>query len=767
TGRSELSVQRQSVLKELQAFGRKVEYQRVDVSNLEAVKSLIESIQGRYGNLDGIIHSAGVILDNFILKKSEEEFRKVLQPKVTGTINLDRATQGIALDFFVLFSSGAGAMGNTGQADYATANAFMDWFAVYRNSLVESKERKGQTLSINWPLWKEGGMGIDAANETIMRQTTGMIAMQTGTGIRAFYQSLSSQNSQVVVMEGDLMKMRSVLLKPERIDDVQVGKEDTVSGVDPYTLEEKTGQYLKKEFSSLLKLPANKIDENVPFEKYGIDSILAMNLTNQLEKSFGSLSKTLFFEYQTIKELTRFFIESYEAKLASLFKKYSSGHDETELKIILPAASVLKPESERRRRISGTRTSGGRVTASESLDIAIVGISGRYPGAEDIHEFWEKLRSGTDCVTEIPEDRWDNSLYFDEDKDKAGKTYSKWGGFLDGVDQFDPLFFNISPREAEIMDPKVRLFLETVWNLLEGTGNTRDSLHRKYQGRIGVYVGAMYQQYHSFDSDMLQKPVVSLSSYSSIANRISHFFNFQGPSVAIDTMCSSSLISIHMACESLIRSECKMAIAGGVNLSIHPDKYLGLSQSKMIASHVNSRSFGDGDGYIPSEGVGAVLLKPLARAIEEGDSILAVIKSTSTNHGGHTHGVSVPNLNVQAQLIEDNFIKSGLDPRTVSYVESAATGSSLGDPVELKALSNAFGKFTSEKQFCAIGSVKSNIGHAEAASGISQLTKVVLQLQHKHLVPSIMAEPLNPNLSFDDTPFYLQREFREWKKPIV
>ncbi|MCP5007584.1 MAG: SDR family NAD(P)-dependent oxidoreductase, partial [Planctomycetes bacterium] len=167
TGRSELSVQRQSVLRELQVLGGEVDYQRVDVSKLEQVNSLIEYIQDVYGKLDGIIHSAGVISDNFILKKSEEEFRNVLQPKITGTINLDRATQGIELDFFVLFSSGAGALGNIGQADYATANAFMDRFASYRNKLVESKERKGHTISINWPLWKEGGMGIDAASETM------------------------------------------------------------------------------------------------------------------------------------------------------------------------------------------------------------------------------------------------------------------------------------------------------------------------------------------------------------------------------------------------------------------------------------------------------------------------------------------------------------------------------------------------------------------------------------------------------------------------
>ncbi|MCP5007027.1 MAG: SDR family NAD(P)-dependent oxidoreductase, partial [Planctomycetes bacterium] len=260
TGRSELTSQRQSVLKDLQALGGEVDYHQVDVSDLEQVNSLVESIEGRYGKLDGIIHSAGVILDNFILKKSEKEFRQVLLPKVAGTVNLDKATRGIALDFFILFSSGAGAMGNIGQADYATANAFLDRFAAYRSQLVDSNDRKGQTLSINWPLWREGGMGVDVASEAMMKQSTGMIAMKTETGIQAFYQSLNSHQSQSLVMEGNLLQMRTVLLETEQIQEEQVDEEIIASSVDPKTLEEKTGQYLKKQFSSVLKLPSYKID---------------------------------------------------------------------------------------------------------------------------------------------------------------------------------------------------------------------------------------------------------------------------------------------------------------------------------------------------------------------------------------------------------------------------------------------------------------------------------------------------------------------------
>jgi thioesterase domain-containing protein/3-oxoacyl-(acyl-carrier-protein) synthase/acyl carrier protein len=408
--------------------------------------------------------------------------------------------------------------------------------------------------------------------------------------------------------------------------------------------------------------------------------------------------------------------------------------------------------------------------AEQSADIAIVSLAGRYPGAANIEEFWKNLQTGKDCISEIPEDRWDNSLYYEQERGKPGKSYCKWGGFLEGVDLFDALFFNISPSEAEIIDPLDRLFLETVWNLLERAGYTRERLSEHYQGRVGVYVGAMYQQYHLLQADIVKEAATAISSYGSIANRVSHFFNLFGPSVAIDTMCSSAAMAIHLACESLHKKECEMAIAGGVNLSLHPKKYLGLSLTKIIGSDFNRRSFGAGDGLFPAEGVGAVLLKPLAEAIRMRDPILAVIKSTATNHCGRSNGYCIPNPKAQARLIADNFRKSGIEPRTISYIEAAATGSPLGDPIEISALKNVFGVSlgdNSSRKYCAMGSVKSNIGHAEAASGISQLTKVVLQLQHQQLVPTIKADPLNPNINLDNSPFYLQQELQDWKRPLL
>ena len=231
--------------------------------------------------------------------------------------------------------------------------------------------------------------------------------------------------------------------------------------------------------------------------------------------------------------------------------------------------------------------------------------------------------------------------------------------------------------------------------------------------------------------DQVQGVPIALSGNpSSIANRVSYFCNFHGPSVAIDTMCSSSLTAIHLACQSIQRGGCELAIAGGVNVSIHPNKYLMLGQGKFVSSKGRCESFGQGgDGYVPGEGVGAVLLKPLAKAIADGDHIYGVIKGTAINHGGKTNGYTVPNPNAQAGVIGQALQEAGIDPRTISYIEAHGTGTSLGDPIEITGLVKAFQKYTENKQFCAIGSAKSNIGHCESAAGIAGVTKVLLQLK--------------------------------------
>lgn len=777
TGRSPLPAAKEAQLKELETLGVRLAYQQVDVTQPQAVAGLIQTIRKSFGGLHGIIHSAGVIKDNFIIKKSGAELQAVLAPKVTGLVNLDQASKAESLDFFAFFSSVAGAFGNAGQADYACANAFMDAYAEYRNTLVTLKEREGQTLSINWPLWREGGMRIDAAAEQRLTQQTGLVAMQTLTGMQALYQGFGCGERQVIVLEGNLEQIRTTFLgqpatanvrpEPPTMQEAQAGQ-----SVDRGLLRDRAVSYFKKLLSAATKLPVQRIEADAPLETFGIDSIMILQLTDQLEKVFGPLSKTLFFEYQNIGELTGYFLEAYPDKLPELLgleeKVQPDGSP-----FVMAESGEPDLRSRRRPRFASWRS----VTPTEksgALAIAVIGVSGRYPQAENIREFWKNLRDGTDCITEIPPSRWDHSLYFDEDKSRPGKTYSKWGGFLSGVDQFDPLFFHISPREAELMDPQERLFLECVYETLEDAGYTRETLSRYQssgmQGNVGVFAGVMYEEYQLYAAqEQIQgRPLALWGNPSSIANRVSHFCNFHGPSMAVDTMCSSSLTAIHLACRSLQRGDCELAIAGGVNVSIHPNKYLFLAQGKFVSSTGRCESFGEGgDGYVPGEGVGAVLLKPLTQAVADRDHIYGVIKATAVNHGGKTNGYTVPNPNAQASVIRQAIREAELNPRVISYIEAHGTGTSLGDPIEIAGLTKTFEEYTKDKQFCALGSAKSNIGHCESAAGIAGVTKVLLQLQHGQLAPSLHAKVLNPNIDFSNTPFIVQQELAQWSRPVV
>jgi len=753
TGRAPLDADRQAMLDRLAAGAGRVEYRQLDLDDAAQAARLVGAIVAEHGRLDGILHSAGMTADGFIVKKTDAELRAVLAPKVAGTVNLDQASADVDLDFFVLFSSVSGALGNVGQADYAAANGFMDHFAAYRNRLADAGQRRGRTVAIAWPLWQEGGMQIDAASRELLFQASGARPLRTATGIAAFHRGLATGHGRTLVLEGDLARLRRLLAGEVRRETVAVAAPAVAAppaAGSASRLQERTEDYLRKQFADVLKVPAHKIDARAPLEHYGIDSVVAMKLTNVLEQTFGSLPKTLFFEHQTIASLAGYLLKSFPDVVRQLL-------DPAAAPAAQPAVTQVAPALPAPRRA----VRFGAADARRERAVAIVGVSGRYPMAEDLARFWDNLKAGRDCISEVPPERWDHDRYYDPDRSKSGKTYAKWGGFLADVDKFDPLFFNISPREAEVMDPQERLFLQTAWQTIEDAGYSRESLAGQ---RVGVYVGAMWSHYELFGADAASGAVPT-SSHASIANRVSYFFDLRGPSIALDTMCSSSLTAIHLACEEIRRGNIDAALAGGVNLSIHPQKYLNLSQGKFAASDGRCRSFGaGGDGYVPGEGVGAVLLKPLEDALRDGDQVYAVIRASALNHGGKTNGYTVPNPNAQGDLILDAMKNAGIDPDSLGYVETHGTGTSLGDPIEIAGLQQAFSAFAGRSTRLPIGSVKSNIGHLEAAAGIAAVTKALLQLKHGQLVPSLHAEPLNPNIDFANSPFHVQTALADWTR---
>ncbi|VVC77176.1 Polyketide synthase PksL [Aquicella siphonis] len=516
--------------------------------------------------------------------------------------------------------------------------------------------------------------------------------------------------------------------------------------------------YLRGIFADKLHIAIDHIKPDQTYEIYGVDSLTGLEITERLEKDFGVLSKTLLYEYNTLKDLSAYFKKYHAGALQALMS-----HAGCTPNGAANDTAAVERENMECNIDSGIAVSGEAMQA-DTMDIAVVGLSGVFPMAANIHEFWQNLITARDCIEEIPPERWN---YKDYPVTVGGvEKYFRYGGFLRDVDMFDPLFFNISPHDAAIMDPQERIFLQSVWTTLEDGGYTRKRLQETANNEMGVFAGITYNYYPLLIAEDWkngnQLPV-DLQTFS-VANRVSYFLNLSGPSFVIDTACSSSLAAIHLACESLRRGECKMAVAGGVNLSLHPGKFHFLGSFNFMSEEGRCASFAEGGkGYVPAEGAGTVLLKPLAAAIRDHDRIYGIIKGSAMNHGGKTSGYTVPNPKAQSDLIRSALQKAGIHPRSISYIEAHGTGTALGDPIEIRGLQNAFEEFTQDRQFCAVGSVKSNIGHLEAAAGISQLAKVLLQMQYKKLAPTLHAENLNPYIDFSHTPFYVQRELSEWR----
>jgi len=528
--------------------------------------------------------------------------------------------------------------------------------------------------------------------------------------------------------------------------------------------------FLRQLLADKLQQPLDYIDPTVGYYELGIQSAGLLELVQAIEAKIGAtLSPTLLFEYVTIAQLSAHLAEHYADEL-TVMERNAECATEDSMSSLSDKVVAAKSIDQLAVVSSPTRLASA-VAAPEA--IAIIGMAGRFPAARNIGEFWKNLKIGKDCVTEIPLSRWDWHR-FDSLRSPSGKPMSRWGGFLDDVECFDPQFFRISPREAESLDPQERLFLETSWEAIEDAGYTPLTLvtARGVTARraVGVFAGVMHKDYALIanEAQFAGHSAEVLQSNASIANRVSYYCNFHGPSMVIDTVCSSSLIAVHLASQSLRLGECEVALAGGVNLSLHPVKYLAYGMMDMLASDGRCHTFGArGDGYVSSEAVGAVLLKPLSQAVAGGDHIYAVIKSSGTNHVGTVSGFTVPSPVAQADLIASCLEQAQIEPRSISYVEAHGTGTSLGDPIEMAGLSKAFAQFTQDTQFCAIGSVKSNIGHAESAAGLCGLIKVALQLHRRTLVPSLHSRELNPHIDWQRTPFVVQQEQQPWLRPTV
>lgn len=490
-----------------------------------------------------------------------------------------------------------------------------------------------------------------------------------------------------------------------------------------------------------LGVAADEIGTESKFFDLGLTSAMAVSWMSAVNTAYGlSIPAARLFAYPSLKVLTAYLVE----RIAEKIPPVVVAEDRTSL----PAEKV--PEVGRS--VSVRRS-------SPATDIAVIGLSCRFPQARNKAEFWEAIREKRDCISEVPDHRWPMAAYYDQDPQAPGKTDCRFMGLLEDADCFDPMFFRISPIEARYMDPQQRLFLEEAWSCLEDAGYATDAISG---ARCGVFAG-----YGNYGQDQMASAINAQrfigASPSILAARIAYVLNLQGPCLTIDTACSASLVAVAQACNSLLLGDCDLALAGGVSVLTGPAIHVMASKAGMLSK--DGRCFAldqRANGFVPSEGVGVVALKRLVDAERDGDQIYGVLRGWGINQDGSSNGITAPNQQAQTRLVREVYERFGIDPSTVDYVEMHGTGTKLGDPIEVDALTEAFRSLTSKEGFCALGSVKSNIGHSLAAAGIAGLVKMLLALNARQLPPTLHVKQLNEHIRLEQSPFYVNSELKSW-----
>ena len=535
---------------------------------------------------------------------------------------------------------------------------------------------------------------------------------------------------------------------------------------------------IMENLSQLLNIEQAQLSLSDPFSDFGLDSMGNIDLIVKLNEALDiTLPTTTLFDYSCVNELSRHLCEKYPNAAPApaqtsdaLAIRTVKPENQTVQDIEKQQATrpIAEPHQETGIDSTAPQTTHDSVVMQPSShhkksDIAVVGMSGRFPGADNIEEFWQLLAAGKSGISEVPAERWAVADYYNPDKQKPNKTYSKWGGFLKNIDQFDASFFKISNREAEQIDPQQRIFLEESWHALEHAGyldlNGEDN-------QWGVFVGADGGDYQA----VLQQAGVPLEAPSFMGNhasilaaRIAYLLNFKGAALAIDTACSSSLVAVHWACESLRSRDIDLALAGGVSIRCGPAFHILSSKAGMLAADAECKAFdAQADGFVPGEAVAIAVLKRITDAQRDHDTIYSVIKGSAINQDGKTNGITAPSGLSQTKLALKVYQQYGINPGDIGFVEAHGTGTPLGDPIEVNALTDAFRTYTDKTSFCAIGSAKSNIGHCTHAAGITGLIKLILCLHHKKRVANVSFSRPNPHIAFDDSPFFVSTRFCDW-----
>ncbi|HEX4702399.1 MAG TPA: type I polyketide synthase, partial [Pseudonocardiaceae bacterium] len=696
-------------------LGVRVTIAACDVADRDQVAALLASLP----DLDAVVHTAGVLDDGIIDGIDADRLDTVFGPKAVAAQHLDELTRDRDLSAFVLFSSFAGSLGAVGQASYAAANACLD-------ALARQRRAAGlPATSIAWGPWADSGMAADALVADRMRRG-GVPAMAPELAIAALRQVVGGEDANPIVADVDWSTFGPgfVATRPSPLLSEFVAVAP-VSPTDDWARPGALLTFVRGQAAAVLGYPdATAVEPDRAFRDLGFDSLTAVELCNALGVLTGlALPATLAFDY--------------------------------------PTATVLADHLHAELFGGATPTAVPTVVATDD-PIAIVSMACRFPGGVRTPEdFWTLVAEGTDAITTFPTDRgWPVTQLYDPNPDHEGTSYTRFGGFLDEVADFDPEFFGISPREALAMDPQQRLLLETSWEVFERAGIDPRSMRGS---QIGVYVGTNGQDYAALlrAANEAGGHVGTGNAASIVSGRIAYTLGLEGPAVTIDTACSSSLVALHLAGQSLRTGECSMALVGGVTVMSTPGAFLEFSRQGGLAADGRCKAFShDADGTAWGEGVGLLLVERLSDARRLGHPVLGVVCGSAVNQDGASNGLTAPNGPSQQRVIRAALANAGLTAAEVDVVEAHGTGTTLGDPIEAQALLATYGQGRDRPLW--LGSVKSNIGHTQAAAGVAGVIKMVLALRHGVLPASLHAGLPSTHVDWSSGAVEVLSESVEW-----